>query len=253
MAKTSYGEWLAKQTPELSGCSRIKRAALSPQAVVAYRFKVMRPIVRWYISRFEGGAMLSHTLRVILREQYMVEVGDYSYGPCLKPGFLPPRTKIGRYCSFGPDIMIFRRNHPVDRISMHPFFFNRNSGVVENDTTDLTSDNPLEVGHDVWIGARAIILPKCRRIGLGAIIGAGTIVTHDVPDFSIVTGNPGHVMRYRFPPNVQDAVKDSRWWTYSIDQLADHIIFFTSPASSVVRDLLSRLREEIDSATSDTL
>lgn len=58
-------------------------------------------------------------------------------------------------------------------------------------------DTPLEICNDVWIGARAIILPGCKRIGAHSIIGAGAVVTHDVPDYAIVGGNPARVIRMR--------------------------------------------------------
>lgn len=58
-------------------------------------------------------------------------------------------------------------------------------------------DTPLEICEDVWIGARAIILSGCKRIGAHSIIGAGSVVTHDVPDYAIVGGNPAKVIRLR--------------------------------------------------------
>ena len=58
-------------------------------------------------------------------------------------------------------------------------------------------DSPLEICEDVWIGARAIVLPGCTRIGAHSIIGAGSVVTHDVPDYSIVGGNPAKVIKMR--------------------------------------------------------
>lgn len=58
-------------------------------------------------------------------------------------------------------------------------------------------DSPLEVMEDVWIGARAIILPGCKLIGAHSIIGAGAVVTHDVPDYAIVGGNPARIIRMR--------------------------------------------------------
>ena len=58
-------------------------------------------------------------------------------------------------------------------------------------------DTPLEIDVDVWIGARAIILPGCKYIGAHSIIGAGSVVTHDVPDYAIVGGNPAKVIRMR--------------------------------------------------------
>lgn len=57
--------------------------------------------------------------------------------------------------------------------------------------------SPLEVCDDVWIGARAIILPGCKRIGAHSIIGAGAVVTKDVPDYAIVGGNPAKIIRMR--------------------------------------------------------
>ncbi len=58
-------------------------------------------------------------------------------------------------------------------------------------------DTPLEIGIDVWIGSRAIILPGCKRIGAHSIIGAGSVVTKDVPDYAIVGGNPAKIIRMR--------------------------------------------------------
>ena len=56
---------------------------------------------------------------------------------------------------------------------------------------------PLEICEDVWIGARAMILPGCKRIGAHSIIGAGAVVTKDVPDYAIVGGNPAKILRMR--------------------------------------------------------
>ncbi len=58
-------------------------------------------------------------------------------------------------------------------------------------------DTPLEIGEDVWIGSRVMVLPGCKRIGAHSIIGAGAIVTKDVPDYAIVGGNPAKVIRMR--------------------------------------------------------
>lgn len=58
-------------------------------------------------------------------------------------------------------------------------------------------DSPLEIGEDVWIGARAMVLPGCKKIGAHSIIGAGAVVTHDVPEYAIVGGNPAKIIRMR--------------------------------------------------------
>lgn len=56
---------------------------------------------------------------------------------------------------------------------------------------------PLLIDGDVWVGARVIVLSGCRRIGHGAVIGAGAVVTHDVPDWAVVGGNPARVIKMR--------------------------------------------------------
>lgn len=60
-----------------------------------------------------------------------------------------------------------------------------------NDRTHLT------ICDDVWIGRNVIILPGCKTIGKGAVIGAGAVVTHDVPEYAVVGGNPAKVIKYR--------------------------------------------------------
>lgn len=56
---------------------------------------------------------------------------------------------------------------------------------------------PLAICGDVWIGSRAIVAPGCKRIGAHSIIGAGAVVTHDVPDYAIVAGNPARIIKMR--------------------------------------------------------
>jgi acetyltransferase-like isoleucine patch superfamily enzyme len=65
-------------------------------------------------------------------------------------------------------------------------------GYVKRDMLDRPK---LYIGHDVWIGANVIILPGCYKIGNGAIIGAGSIVTKDVPPYAIVAGNPSRLIK----------------------------------------------------------
>jgi virginiamycin A acetyltransferase len=184
-----------------------------------YRLKLFRPFVRWTLNRFERGTMFSITWREILLKQYQVKVGMYTYGECLKPGLLPPGTEIGNYCSISNNLTVFRRNHPVDRISQHPLFYNVKCGMISYDTLEIDLCNPLIIEHDVWIGAGTTILPKCRRIGTGAVIGAGSVVTRDVENFSIVAGNPAKHLRHRFPAEIQEGLLTTQWWNMPIEQL----------------------------------
>jgi acetyltransferase-like isoleucine patch superfamily enzyme len=160
------------------------------------------------INRLEGGPMLSATSRELMAKYHDVETGAYSYGDCFDPAAIPHGTSIGRYVSIAKGVRFFLQNHPVDRLSTHPYFYER--GLNGAAVTDQPSR--LVIGHDVWIGCNAIVTPGCKRVGHGAIIGAGAVVTKDVPDFAIVAGSPARKIRDRFPSAVQQRLLSSQWW-----------------------------------------
>lgn len=94
------------------------------------------------------------------------------------------KTIIGDDVMMGADVSIFARNHAFDRTDIP---MNR-QGFAE--------EKPVVIGNDVWIGAHVIILPGVH-VGNGAILGAGAVVTKDVPDYAIVGGNPAKVLKMR--------------------------------------------------------
>lgn len=202
-------------------------SSLSTLILRAYKFRALRRVCLSLCDRLEGGFFYSQTRREIMKQYYGVTVGRYSYGPCLDPGVFPYGSEIGAYCSFGSELMVFRRNHPAETLTQHPFFYNRYLNIVDQDTIPLDQDNPLSIGNDVWIGSRTTILPGCKRIGDGAIIGANSVVTKDVDDFAIVAGNPAKEFRRRFTPEVAELVKKSEWWNLSLPELmkANDLLF----------------------------
>ena len=110
-----------------------------------------------------------------------IEIGDNS-GLGLNCRVTGP-LKIGRDVMMGPDVMIFTQNHEA--------------GSLDKPMIQQTAPKePVEIGDDVWIAARAIILPGVK-IHRGAIVGAGAVVTRDVPEYAVVGGNPARIIRYR--------------------------------------------------------
>jgi len=103
-------------------------------------------------------------------------------------------TQIGSNVMMGPEVLVFTRNHCTSRSDIP--MINQGFGPVR----------PVTIGDDVWIGARVIILPGVN-VGSGCVLGAGTVVSRDVPARAIVVGNPGRLVRYRdsLPPLGQDA------------------------------------------------
>lgn len=179
----------------------------------------MRGLCRKLCLRLEGGWMHSHSLRRILRQYHQVEIGRYSYGDILRPAVLPKGSRVGSYCSVGTGLIVRRRNHPTERSIQHPFFYNAALGLLARDTILSDTENPLEIGHDVWIGDRVTILAGCRSIGNGAVIAAGAVVTHDVPPYAIVAGVPAKLLRMRFEPERIAMLEASRWWECDIAAL----------------------------------
>ncbi len=176
--------------------------------------------LRWTIRRLacklEGGEFYSQTLRRIFQHYYEVEIGLYTHGGCFVPGQCDRHTTIGRYSSIARGVKTMNINHPMEFKSTHAFFFNATLGRCKTDQCTYT---PLSIGHDVWIGFNALILPHTRKIGNGAVIAAGAVVNKDVPPYAIVVGNPGRVVRFRFPDQVIANLEASQWWNKRIEEL----------------------------------
>lgn len=160
--------------------------------------------------------MLSATWRHILRDRHGVAIGRYSYGAILDPGVLPSGTVVGNYCSVGSGLIVRRRDHPLARPFLHPFFYNSALGLLDHDTIPAEAENPLAIGHDVWIGDRVTILGGCRVIGNGAVLAAGAVVTRDVAPYTVVAGTPARPLRLRFEPERIAEIETSRWWERDI-------------------------------------
>ena len=176
------------------------------------------------LFRLEGGQYLSKSVRNLIKRDYSVTVGEHSYGECFVPGAFAPSVEIGKYVSVARGVRVFTQNHPTNWVSTHPYFYEQKFNVVKDDKLEPAT---LKIGHDVWIGQGAIILPRCKEIGTGAIIGAGSVVTKTIPPYAIVGGNPAKVIRYRFSDDKVKWLLGSQWWDmtrYELSKRGDSFI-----------------------------
>lgn len=209
--------------------------------VTLYQFHWIRPIITYIALHVEGGEFFSGTLRKLLFRYHGVRVGEYTYGSCMTPGSWPDGVSVGRYTSVGNNVKVFLRNHPMERLSMHPFFYNKSLGYLDSDNIPSGS---LEIEHDVWIGANVIFTPGCSRVGIGAVVGTGSLVTKDVPDFAVVAGNPARVLRTRFNEQTQKIIIESKWWEKSVEHCVQRMDAMVKPLEK--DPLLHPLLKEVD-------
>lgn len=149
--------------------------------------------------------------------------------------------RIGRYCSINVSARTVP-NHLMSLVSTHPILTTLNYAppqekvwaaiedigsrlLIEYQTAE---DRKVEIGNDVWIGANAVIMPGVH-IGDGAIVGAGAIVTKDIPPYAIVGGVPAQIIRYRFPQELIDAFLRIKWWDWSVEKIGENIDLFYQP------------------------
>ncbi len=180
------------------------------------------------MANFEGGNTLgNHSLFL---NSYM------GFGTYIAEKSFIKNTVIGRYCSVGNEVMTVVGNHPLNQFaSISPVFYSKacQTGFtyVEkekfNDFNYIDENRKIsvEIGNDVWIGARATILEGVK-IGDGAVIGAGAVVTKDVLPYAIVGGVPAKIIRYRYDEETIRKLLQIKWWEKDQQWIKNHAELF---------------------------
>ncbi len=146
-------------------------------------------------------------------------------------------SAIGKFCAISWDCSINAVSHPYARLTISAFPYVPHVGrfVAERHQEHRFVD----VGHDVWLGANSVILPGIR-VGNGAVIGAGSVVTRDVPDYAVVAGVPARLLKYRFSEEMRARLLALRWWDWSREKIQQNVSLFRQELDA---ELLSRLEE----------
>jgi virginiamycin A acetyltransferase len=131
-------------------------------------------------------------------------------------------------------------NHPMEGFSTYPFSMFDHS-LMEHYGHMFAAKPDTVIGHDVWLGQGAMVLPGVH-IGNGAVIGAGAVVARDVPDWSVVVGNPGRVLRRRFPDPVIALLDRLRWWDLPLDEIRRLVPVLASGDPDALAAETARLR-----------
>lgn len=133
-------------------------------------------------------------------------------------------AEIGKFTSISWNVSLGGGGrHHYDRLALHPFAQLRQFGVVEEN--EPTAFPRTTFGNDVWIGMDVTIIAGVK-IGDGAVIGAGSVVTKDVPPYSIVVGAPARVHKYRFNDATIERLLQWKWWDWPEEILKENISIF---------------------------
>ena len=167
---------------------------------------------------------------------YNVTMERYSY---IGQSSVVSNVQIGQFCSIGGYGQIGGGLHPTDMVSTSPTFLSGKSTSGRNFAQiPFTASKTVIIENDVWIGV-GVYIKAGVHIGNGAIIGAHSVVTHDVEPYSIVAGVPAKEIRKRFDEDTIQKLLELKWWDWPEDKLEKYGEFFTSPEL-----LLSKLSQE---------
>jgi len=154
-----------------------------------------------------------------------VSVGKYSR---IGANCQVTNAEIGNFTAIGKDTVITVGQHPTNYLTSHSIFYKKGNWGWHDDwiaPIDFKSDKRVIIGNDVWIGRQCIILDGVK-IGDGAVVATGAVVTKDVPPYAIVGGVPAKVIKYKFPQEEIDRLEEIQWWNLPDEEITKRIDLF---------------------------
>lgn len=157
---------------------------------------------------------------IINRRNYINDsnIGNYSYTGI---NTIINFSKLGKFCSIARNVDIGGDDHDYHKVSMLPEY--RVNQIIESEeVSGVRKKTYCEIGSDVWIGTGAIVLGKVK-IGDGAVVGGGAVVTKNVPPYAIVVGVPAKIIGFRCSQGNIDELMRIKWWDWPDDVLLKYM------------------------------
>lgn len=178
-----------------------------------------------------------------------ITIGEFTYGESnlgIKEWGEGANLVIGKFCSLGDDIKIYLGgNHRVDWITTYPFGHTHQhcfGGVTVAGHPATRGD--IVIGSDVWIGSDVKILSGIQ-IGNGAVVAGSSVITRDVPAYSVVGGNPGRLIKMRFSDDIINLLNELAWWDLAVDKIVEIKDQLSSaPTPELLKQLISKYKKE---------
>lgn len=163
--------------------------------------------------------------KLSLQERYpQYEIGRGTYGDLsIKRRGDGASLKIGNFCSIASGVRIFLGGeHRIDWVTTFPFSVLWDS--AQHIKGHPCSRGDVIIGHDVWIGTEALIMSGVT-IETGAVIGARSVVTKNIPAYCVAAGNPARIVKKRFNDSIISRLLDTRWWDWDDAKIEKHLPF----------------------------
>ena len=129
------------------------------------------------------------------------------------------KVSFGKYCAIGENLRIISSNHNYNFVNLQYALQSKIGARISPISADVN------IGNNVWIGDSVIILAGIK-IGNGAVLAAGSIITKDIPAYGIAVGCPAKIIKYRFEESRILEIEKSKWWDWPIEKMKDNIDFF---------------------------
>lgn len=133
------------------------------------------------------------------------------------------KIQIGSFSSIAENVSIQEFNHHLDHITSSAV---GHMVLKDLSISDFTSKGDVIIAEDCWIGSNVVILSGCN-IGRGAVVGAGAVVTKDIPPYGVAVGNPAKVIKYRFSKELIDKLEYLQWWNWETEKILKYRYLFT--------------------------
>lgn len=169
-----------------------------------------------------------------------VKVDDYSI---IEKNAVIHDAIIGKFCEISWHCSIGGDNHNYKLPTIHHWYWNKSFGFEEDGNAiggqnfrNKINDEECVIGNDVWIGSGVTVNRKVH-VGNGAILASGTVVTKNVPDYAIVGGVPGRVIKYRFDEQTIKRLLAIEWWNwpYEVQKENRHLFEIEVSEESLVQ------------------
>jgi acetyltransferase-like isoleucine patch superfamily enzyme len=167
------------------------------------------------------------------------EIGKETYGkPIVLSWGSKSTLRIGSYCSIGGDVQILLGgNHRIDWVTTFPFPARWKEAAAI--TGHPASKGDIVIENDIWIGRQSVILSGVT-IHTGAVIGCNSVVSRNVPPYTVVAGNPAREIKKRFSENQIARLLASRWWELDREAVVDLLPLLCSAAIDAFCDTVEK-------------